>query len=152
MFDYITLFHLTSDNKKYFSLEYVKLSSDEASANFVMNYLNTAIDLHTAANWGLSVSYPKSSEVTYISAYCLSNDTNRDYSKLATITPNSEGYPSETYDQFDSYQFEKYPNTRSAGFDSFPYKKRNYEMTVSTSDQLFYAFEHGYAPIPLQIQ
>ncbi|MDE6060677.1 MAG: hypothetical protein K2G31_04335 [Clostridia bacterium] len=64
LFDYITLFHLTSDNKKYFSLEYVKLSSDEASDNFVMNYLNTAIDLHTAANWGLSVSYPKSSEVT----------------------------------------------------------------------------------------
>ncbi len=148
LFDYITLFHLTSDNKKYFKLEYVSLSTDSNADNHVMKYLSKAIDLHTAANWGLSVGYPQSGEVTYISAYCLSNNTNRDYSKLATITPNDyDDDIKETYTQLHSYQFDEYPNTRGASFENFPYKKRNYQMTVSTSDQLFYAFEHGYTPI-----
>ncbi|MDE7372496.1 MAG: transglutaminase-like domain-containing protein, partial [Clostridia bacterium] len=48
--------------------------------------------------------------------------------------------------QYQSYQIEN--NTaRSADFDDFAYNTRLNEMNVSSSDQLFFAFEHGYKPI-----
>lgn len=148
LLDYITLNHISRDNRKYFYLSYkTDLSHDKTAENYVMNYLNNVLNMTTGTNWGIRTMIPEVTPLTYISAF--SNDSN-DYTLIATHTPDDEDYPNGLVDQYYSFQFENYPNTRSGDFDDFACYNRLYEMSVLTSDDLFFAFEHGYKPAAVE--
>lgn len=143
LIDYITVNQITTG--KHFILAYV----DDLNTSNYKNYIDPT-NYVTSTNWGYSVSYYSSGEK--VTSVCLSfknEPEEHDISKIATISPNSGEYENIVYDQVDCFQFYTETNMRSDSFDDFPYYNRRYEMSVTTSEQLFYAFAHGYKPIPV---
>ncbi len=139
--DYITVYNVTS--QKHFNLTYVNLDNSNYE-EYLSNALQSA---RTATNWGYTIgSYSDNDRIVsmYISYKIDDNEFSPD--KIATVTPYTGEYQNEVYTQLDSYQFEN-STPRASDFEDFKYKNRRYSMEVSTSDGLFYAFEHGYLPI-----
>lgn len=142
-YDYLLAYQVTE--KKYVELTYKTLYS----GNSISNYITEIRRKGTATNWNVDVSSSSanfSGEVLYLIMNA-SDSGNFQYSQVATYTPSS--YDEKTCKQYNSYQFERESNKRENTFDDFMYKTRRNSMTVSSSDQLFYAFEHGYLPDPV---
>ncbi len=140
-FDYITVYHVT--DQKHFKLTYVNLDTSNYE-KFLSDSLQSA---RTSTNWGYTIgSYSDNSRIASMFISYKADDNEYSFDKVATVTPYSGEYQNEIYMQLDSYQFDN-TTPRANDFDDFAYKRRRYEMEASTSDQLFYAFEHGYRPI-----
>lgn len=141
-YDYLIVYQIT--DSKYIKITYTTLYKDE-----INSFLTSTRRKLTATNWSVKTKYSYNqftSEVTYL----YMNAANADgfvFDEVATYTPDEypDNYKRLTYKQYQSYQFVK-NDARPSGFDDFAYKSRLYEMNVSSSDQLFFAFEHGYKP------
>lgn len=139
-YDYILAYQIT--DRKYIKLTYKTLYESEVS-----DYITGIRRKTTATNWNVEThhSYSIATKIVdylYINA---ANSGNFIYSQVATYTPTQ--YDADTYDQFASYQFDYGNGSRPSSFDDFAYMTRRNTMNVTSSDQLFFAFEHGYKPV-----
>ena len=145
-YDYLIAYEIT-EPKYIKTSSYTTVSSDQDS---VSAFLTSVRRKTTATNWSVKTMYvSKGNEVAYfyMNAY---NADNFVFDEAASYTPDQypEQYKNLNCIQYTSYQFEN--NTpRPAFFDDFAYKTRRNEMSVSSSDQLFFAFEHGYKPVAI---
>lgn len=139
-FDYLILNEITE--YKYIKPTYITLT--ESNIKDVLYNISRSI---TNTNWELNFGYYQNSfrEITSVYAKVADNE-DFNLSQAATVTPDQ--YDSKTYTQFKSFQFSDSNGLRPNDFDDFAYKKRLNSLSVKTSDNLFYAFEHGYAPQP----
>ncbi|MCM1305932.1 MAG: transglutaminase-like domain-containing protein [Bacteroides sp.] len=144
-YDYLLAYQITSG--KYVKISYL---GNSLTTENIDDFIADTRQKITATNWTIKSTYSYS-ETTRIVNYVVmraANDGNFIFDEVATFTPND--YPSKYKSflpvQYNSYQYEN--NTaRPSNFDDFAYKSRLNSMNVSSSDQLFYAFEHGYKPI-----
>lgn len=140
-YDWLIAYQITT--AKYIKIKYVTLTDNTAST-FLSNLRHKA----TATNWSVNITKfgGNNNFISYLSM-CASDKDNFTFKEAATITPDT--YNANTYKQYNSYQFEDKTALRANSFDSFKYKNRKNVMTVTSSDQLFFAFEHGYMPSPV---
>ncbi len=144
LIDYINIYHVTSD--KYFLPSYVKLTQKN-----INNFLSNLAGAGTATNWSYSVKHNYNTvtqEVTSVALAAAHNDDYQ-YENIATVSPYDGQYNFEVYRQLNSLQFGDRTITRPVDFDDFAYLSRKHSMEVSNSEQLFFAFEHGYKPVPV---
>ena len=140
-YDFLVFYEITE--YKLFKVTYIEITQDTMSSFF--SGVSHAL---TATNWTLNFQYftnRLTNEIVYFAA-CAKNSDNFIFDEAATVSPDQYGV--DTYVQYESYQFVKTDEPRSADFDGFKYKNRRNSISVSSSDQLFFAFEHGYKPLP----
>lgn len=133
--DYLYINHLYGQ-KWYLNITYYNSSLGSS----LLNYVSDMVLAKTAGNYQCKVGAGTGTVVTVE----LSNDPKT----YATRAPGN-GYTAISYPKSDSVAYQAYASNRSATFDDFKYADRKYERQVTTSDQLFSAFEHGYRPIPV---
>lgn len=122
---------------------------DGATTANLTSILADAQELKTTQTWDLSFSYVANPD-TSIRFFTISCANTGDCApeKSCTITPTSGEYDPALLPQADFLSInknEKY--ARNKTFDAFPYRSRTNITEVSSSDQLFYAFAHGYRPL-----
>ncbi len=140
-YDFLVFYEITE--YKLFKVTYIEFTEDT-----VKSFFSGVSHTLTATNWTLNFQYFSNTltkEILYFAA-CAQNSDNFVFDEAATVSPDQ--YDAETYVQYQSYQFVKTDEPRSADFDGFKYKNRSNSISVSSSDQLFFAFEHGYRPLP----
>ena len=103
--------------------------------------------LKNATNTKTSGSFNATSITSTNSSTVLGFAIMDDPNDYASLSPDN-GYEKEIYTQLYSIAFGDYDSARSDSFDDFKYKQRTHSVSVTTSEQLFYAFSHGYLPIP----
>lgn len=141
--DYM-IFYGVFNEARYIDIAYVDANTDsEVGLQLLRTELMDAIKMQTAGSICLfRLGYLSSSSTISLTLV-------DDQTTVATYTPDANGYGKQIYSQAYSPAFDKYSAVRADGFDDFKYKQRTHTASVSTSDQLFYAFEHGYLPQPV---
>ncbi|MCR4725979.1 MAG: starch-binding protein [Clostridia bacterium] len=136
--DYM-VFNMITTNK-YFSYP-------GATTSNYSSILESAMALMTAQTWVPNFyTMTSGSTIRYFRVNCADN-ADFSFSKVNTITPDD--YDSRIYPQQDFLRIAPVGAARSGSFNDFPYLSRSNTVSVTTSDQLFYAFSHGYKPIPV---
>ena len=133
--DYLLFYQVT--NFKYFS--YPNLTLAEYA-----DLVDRLIERITTQNW--AVRYSLSGAPRYF-GLCCSNTENFQLDKVATLLPGRD-YAIEERAQQDFLAINRMGEARGDSFEDFPYLTRMNSVSVTSSDQLFYAFSHGYKPIP----
>ena len=130
---------------RFIDVTYVHADADtDAGKSLLVSALREAINGKTAGSFS-SFSYGFIPTIQYV-AFMIEDDP----STMASVTPTEDGYGVELYPQYYSPAFGQRQSNRDDDFDAFEYKQRTRQVSVSTSDQLFYAFEHGYMPVPVK--
>jgi len=130
------------------SAKYVKVNYTTVTKANLSSFTNAVSNKSTASTWTIGMSYPDiSGELTYIS-YKLTEDK-ASLSEKASLGISDSYYPDVRYPQQQSLQLGAYANTRANDYSTFKYLSRINELSVSSSDQLYWAFEHGYKPVPV---
>ena len=136
--DYM-VFNMITTNK-YFSYP-------GATTSNYSSILESAMALMTAQTWVPNFyTMTSGSSIRYFRVNCADN-ADFSFSKVNTITPDD--YDSCIYPQQDFLRIAPVGAARSGSFNDFPYLSRTNTVSVTTSDQLFFAFSHGYKPIPV---
>ncbi len=135
--EYINVNYITANTY------YLPVYLEVKTASTIQAEMNRMIDLLTCAQWIYTTSFNSSGNY---STYCICNGT---YSGFIYDT-YGEKYTAtaKNYTQLDSFVDYKYSGDRDVTFDDFKYKTYPNSMSVTTSDQLFYALEHGFLPVP----
>lgn len=139
-YDYLLAYHITIP-------KYIRITYKSIKTNAADSFLAEVRRKITATNWRFETRYFFNTNTEEVYCFCISaaNDNDFVFSEAATFTPDK--YDENTYLQYDSYQFTPKTTLRASTFDDFKYKERLNTINVTTSDQLFFAFEHGYKPI-----
>lgn len=128
---------------RYINLAYVDATSaTKVGQELLAAELDKAINAKTGGSFNRYGSGYVSSSSTIIFSITDESDS------MASLAPGV-GYNDQTYSQLYSPAFGNYNSSRADDFDDFKYLQRWHQLSVSTSDQLFYAFEHGYQPVPV---
>ena len=132
------------ENYRFIDITYANAdgTTDEGQ-QLLVQALYRAMDGKTAGSFA-SFSVGFIPTIPYIAFVILDNP-----STVASVTPTEDGYGEELYPQYYSPAFDMFESNRADDFDDFKYLDRTRQVSVSTSDQLFFAFEHGYEPIPV---
>ena len=157
LFDYIYFNRMTTE--VWFTLNYTFYASSmneyiqnrmqtHTSGSFLYYGMNTRDGSVTASvkimdDYGLTAKYAP--DTMYEEAF---ESVIKDASGIPIKSAPFVYYDSETYDEAHSLAYCDYTSTRSETFDEFKYLERTHEVAVTSSDQLFYAFSHGYKPLP----
>lgn len=140
--DYICFYRVTS---------YKFFFYPNATTSNCSSILNAAMDLKTAENWYEEVTYVSSGgNITYFKVrYSNSSSDTFEMKKVCSITPETGEYNPSINTQQDFISIAKVGTARGSSYSVFPYEERTNAISVTTSDQLFFAFEHGYRPVPV---
>lgn len=136
--EYVLFYNLNESHKIWFTLSYF----DGNASEFAVETEN-ATDEHTYANWRVAsgkevhniLGVPK--YYGYFYAY-------QNY-RSSAATRVSEG---DNYKQLKTVSYTGAAGGRSADFNDFSIDKVAKTLSVTTSDQLVYALEHGLRPVP----
>ena len=104
----------------------------------------------TAQNWTYECSYSYSSLDSSIAYFriCCAHTGDRSSETICSLTPLMGTYPLSAREQQDFLTIGTINDARGESYTAFPYLSRTHTKEVTTSDQLFYAFSHGYLPLP----
>lgn len=148
-FDYLHL-GLRDDvvwvNPTYMNFNTADATDDDAMRQLeqeVVSYVGKIIDAHTAGSLR-SVNIEFSDHTPNVISLQLLDD----FSQVASESPFDGAYGYDVYEESKSPLLADYVAVRGDDFDAFKYKTRTNTLSVSTSDQLYYAFSHGYKPLP----
>ncbi|MBP5405119.1 MAG: transglutaminase domain-containing protein, partial [Clostridia bacterium] len=137
LIDYLIFYHNTAG---------IRFMMEGMTTENYNSYISQANKMCTNTNWALQFSATtKAGVLQSVRLFCAQN---YDFDLVATITPESGDYSPTHYQQQDFLSIQNAAE-RASDYDDFPYQTRLYPLEVSTSDQLFFAFEHGYRPIPV---
>lgn len=141
--DYLIFYQITES--KFVKISYLALKISDVSP-----FLAQAQHSATTTNWNTNVKYYYNKITNDVVCLEISaaNSGNFVFDNAATISPDT--YDANTYVQYNSYQYSTDTSSRTENFDDFAYYSRLNKVSVTSSDQLFYAFEHGYKPIPAE--
>lgn len=139
--DYIKFYNiLSSDIKINFGSDFCISFSTETE---LTNYLTTIFNEKSEYPNGIRLSYSFTKYPTYkLVSVCV-------YENNASVLGTKDADPtrSKTIEQYE-YAFLTTSNKRSSNFDNFNINKVNQTISVSSTNQLVYALEKGYRPIP----
>jgi len=139
LFDYI-YFNMINEYK-YFTYQGMTVSA-------VSDLIEAGKHAMTGQNWPLDWGYQRNGEtITYIKARYY-NYGSYSSENVCTVTPDSGEYEVAEYYQLDFMATSRSFAKRADDYSAFPYLSRRNSVSVTTSDQLFYAFSHGYLPVP----
>ena len=133
--DYVNFYEI--DENKYVDVDFEEYDIAEANNDFSDLLMSTAMP-------SFVISYSKK---TVSGKKMIAVKVAKGQPELKTYTPTSK--PSQ-FNAIEFGQLNSFNSCRTSAFDDFKYKNFIKEVSVSTTNQLFFALEHRAKPIPLK--
>lgn len=124
----------------YNTIRYFNINYSTGSAN-EFQYISEVLSTFTAANCGIRTQSGVTGTKQFYSIQKSTDNDSTRYSKKPGVD-----YTNDTYTEIYNVAENSYTQKRADTFSDFKYKNRINSLSVSTSDQLYYAFAHGYKP------
>jgi uncharacterized repeat protein (TIGR02543 family) len=137
--EYVLFYNLGSSNKIYFSASYL----DGVSLEVFQSEMAKAVERHTYANWAVVRNTETQQTVNGAKHYGYFYAVTTYRSTAATKKSTQDNYK-----QIKSVAYVSDAPQRGDGFNGFAIEKVGKSLSVTSSDQLVYALEHGYRPVP----